>query len=135
MRLETSMRFMFLMRPNLPQDTDWMPDPADVAAMSRYNDELSKAGVLLALDGLHPPDKGARVRFSGGQGAVTDGPFTEAEEVVGGYWMIQARDKEEAVQWALRCPPLDGHEIEIRQVFEMSDFPEDVQAAANAGAA
>jgi hypothetical protein len=127
------MRFMMFMLPHV-QNEDWTPDAEAVATMSRYNDELAKAGVLLALDGLHPPSKGARVAFSGGRSTVTDGPFTESKEVIGGYWLIQVKSKEEAVQWASRCPGEDCV-IEVRQVYEMSDFPADVQAAAGAGAA
>jgi hypothetical protein len=85
--------------------------------------------VLLALDGLHPASEGARVRFAGGKPSVTDGPFAEAKEVVGGYWMIQAKSKDEALAWAQRIPGADGDVVELRQVYEMSDFPEDVQAA------
>jgi hypothetical protein len=127
------MRFMMFMLPQL-QEQDWAPDAEAVAKMSRYNDELTKAGVLLALDGLQPPSKGARVSFSGGKSTVTDGPFAEAKEVIGGYWLIQVKSKEEAVEWASRCPGEDCV-IEVRQVFEMSDFPADVQAAAGAGSA
>ena len=100
-----------------------------MAAMMKYNEQLHKAGVLLALDGLHPPSTGARVTFSGGKAKVTDGPFTEAKEVVGGYWMIQVKSREEAIEWAKRCPG-DDCTIEVRQVQEMSDFPADVQQAA-----
>jgi hypothetical protein len=107
-----------------------MPDAKAVAAMMKYNEALQKAGVLLALDGLHPPSMGARVTFAGGKPTVTDGPFTEAKEVVGGYWMIQVKSKEEAVEWASRCPAGDNEVIELRQVQEMSDFPADVQEAA-----
>ena len=120
---------MFMMIPGDTDEADWSPSAEDVAAMGRYNEELTKAGVLLALDGLHPTSKGARIAFSGGKSSVTDGPFTEAKEVVGGYWVIQAKSKEEAVEWATRCPA-EGAAIEVRQVFEMSDFPEDVQQAA-----
>jgi hypothetical protein len=124
------MRFMMIMIPNVPDEADWTPrDPEPVAAMSRYNEELTKAGVLLALDGLHPGAKGARLAFSGGRATVTDGPFAEAKEMIGGYWLIQAKSKEEAVEWASRCPAADGDVIEVRQVFEMSDFPPEVQAA------
>jgi hypothetical protein len=98
--------------------------------MMKYNQALQKAGVLLALDGLHPPSMGARVTFAGGKAKVTDGPFTEAKEVIGGYWMIQVKSKEEAVEWASRCPASDNEVIELRQVQEMSDFPADVQEAA-----
>ena len=105
-------------------------DPQAVAAMMKYNESLQKAGVLLALDGLHPPSMGARVSFSGGKPQVTDGPFAEAKEVLGGYWMIQVKSKEEAIEWASRCPASDNEVIEVRQVQEISDFPEDVQAVA-----
>jgi predicted lactoylglutathione lyase len=96
----------------------------------RYNEELQKAGVLRALDGLHPPSMGARVAFAGGKPTVTDGPFTETKEVLGGYWMIEVESKEEAVAWASRCPGSGNEVIEVRQVQEMDDFPEDVQRAA-----
>jgi hypothetical protein len=122
------MRFMMLMIPKgyekaAPGAT---PDAKAVAAMMKYNESLQKAGVLLALDGLHPPSMGARVTFSGGKPKVTDGLFTEAKEVIGGYWMIQVKSKEEAVEWASRCPASDREVIELRQVQEMSDFPADV---------
>jgi hypothetical protein len=126
------MRFMMLIIPKgydkaLPGA---MPDAKAVADMMKYNESLQKAGVLLALDGLHPPSMGARVSFSGGKPRVTDGPFIEAKEVVGGYWMIQVKSKEEAVEWASRCPASDNEIIEIRQVQEFSEFPADVQEAA-----
>lgn len=125
------MRFMMLvMIPNSEDEADWAPSAEDVGKMTKYNEELTKAGVLLALDGLHPSSKGARVSFSDGKGTVTDGPFAEAKELVGGYWVIDVRTKDEAVQWASRCPMQDGAAIEVRQVFEMSDFPPDVQEAA-----
>jgi hypothetical protein len=98
--------------------------------MMKYNESLQKAGVLLALDGLHPPSAGARVTFPGGKPVVTDGPFAEAKEVLGGYWMIQVKSKEEAIAWASRCPGSGNEIVEVRQVQEMSDFPADVQAAA-----
>jgi len=107
-----------------------VPDATAVAAMMKYNESLQKAGILLALDGLHPPSMGTRVSFSGGKPKVTDGPFAEAKEVIGGYWMIQVKSKEEAIEWASRCPGSDNEVIEIRQVQEMSDFPADVQKAA-----
>jgi hypothetical protein len=126
------MRFMMLMIPNLSEQ-DWNPDAATMAAMIKYNAELQRSGALLALDGLQPPSKGARVSFADGKSTVTDGPFSEAREVVGGYWMIQVKSKGEAVEWARRCPAPDGHVIELRQVFELADFPPDVQKAAMAG--
>jgi hypothetical protein len=115
------MRFMMIMMPNVSVE-DWAPTPEAIAAMSKYNDELTRAGVLLALDGLQPPDTGARVSFAGGSPAVTDGPFTETKEMIGGYWMIQARSQEEAVEWATRCPAADGDVIEVRQVYELADY-------------
>ncbi|EDP64557.1 DGPF protein [alpha proteobacterium BAL199] len=126
------MRFMMLMIPKGYETAGPGIDlPVDrVEAMMKYNEALQKAGVLLALDGLHPPSAGARVSFAGGKPTVTDGPFTEAKEVVGGYWMIQVKSREEAIEWASRCPGADNETIEIRQVQEMSDYSEDVQKAA-----
>jgi hypothetical protein len=123
------MRFMMFMYPEI-SEAEWNPSAEAVAEMSRYNEELRKAGMLLALDGLHPPGEGASVSFDAdGVKAVVDGPFAEAKEVVGGYWLIQARSRDEAVEWAKRCPGRECR-IEVRRVFEMEDFPEDVQAAA-----
>ncbi|HEY3204088.1 MAG TPA: YciI family protein [Thermoanaerobaculia bacterium] len=126
------MRFMMLMIPKGYEKASpgAMPDAKAVAAMMKYNESLQKAGVLLALDGLHPPSMGARVSFSGGRPKATDGPFTESKEAVGGYWMIQVKSKEEAVEWTKRCPASDDEVIEVRQVQEFSDFPADVQKAA-----
>ena len=126
------MRFMMIMIPKGYEKAapGAMPDAKAVAAMMKYNESLQKAGVLITLDGLHPPSMGARVSFSGGKPIVTDGPFTEAKEVIGGYWMIQVRSKEEAIEWASRCPASDNEVIEIRQVQELADFPEDVQKVA-----
>jgi len=124
------MRFMMLMIPNIPAQEDWTPDAEAVAGMMRYNEELTKAGVLLALDGLHPPATGARVSYGEGGVTVKDGPFTEAKEVIGGYWLIDVSSREEAVEWARRIPGAPGDIVEVRQVFEMADFPADVQAAA-----
>jgi hypothetical protein len=107
-----------------------MPSPEAVAAMMKYNESLQKAGVLLALDGLHPPSMGVRVTFAGGKPRVTDGPFAEAKEVLGGYWMLQVKSKEEAIEWATRCPASAGETIEVRQVQEMSDFPPEIQKVA-----
>jgi hypothetical protein len=107
-----------------------MPDAKAVEAMMKYNESLQKAGVLLALDGLHPPSMGARVSFAGGKAKVVDGPFPEAKEVIGGYWMIQVKSKEEAIEWASRCPGSPNEVIEIRQVQEMGDFSPEVQKAA-----
>jgi len=108
-----------------------MPDAQAVAAMMKYNEALQKAGVLLALDGLHPPSMGARISFPGGKPTVTDGPFAEAKEVVGGYWMIQVKSKEEAIEWAKRCPGSENETIELRQVQDFAEFPADVQQAAS----
>ncbi|HCE08015.1 MAG TPA: transcription initiation protein [Oxalobacteraceae bacterium] len=126
------MRFMMLMIPKGYENAapGTMPDAKAVAAMMKYNEELQKAGVLLALEGLHPPSMGARVTFAGGKPTVIDGPFTDAREVLGGYWMIQVKSKQEAIEWASRCPAGDNEVIEVRQVQEMSDFPVDVQQAA-----
>ncbi len=126
------MRFMMLMIPKGYEKAapGTMPDAEKVAAMMKYNESLQKAGVLLALDGLQPPSMGARVTFSGGKPKVTDGPFAEVKEVLGGYWMIQVKSKEEAVEWAKRCPASENEVIEVRQVHEMADFPADVQKAA-----
>ena len=134
------MKFMMMMIPRVYQPNtpaaekagEGFAPPADaVEKMMKFNEELTRAGALIALDGLHPAAKGARVAFSGGKPKVTDGPFIESKEVIGGYWIIQAKSKEEAVEWARRCPAANGDVIEIRQVFEMSDFPADVQKAAD----
>jgi hypothetical protein len=126
------MRFMMLMIPKGYEKATpgTVPDAKAVEAMMKYNEALQNAGVLLALDGLHPPSMGARVSFPGRKPKVTDGPFAEAKEVIGGYWMIEVKSKEEAIEWARRCPASENEVIEIRQVQEMSDFPPDVQKAA-----
>jgi hypothetical protein len=123
------MRFMMLMLPKGYESAvpGTLPDPASVAAMMKYNEALQKAGVLLAVDGLHPPSMGARVSFSGGKPRVEDGPFAEAKEVLGGYWLIQVRSREEAIEWASRCPAANNEVIEVRQVQEFADFPADLQ--------
>ncbi|SPE54284.1 DGPFAETKE family protein [Verrucomicrobia bacterium] len=134
------MKFMMMMIPRLYQpDTPpaeragkgFTPPAEAVAKMMKYNEELAKAGALIGLDGLHPVSNGARVAFAGGKPKVTDGPFIESKEVIGGYWLIQTKSKEEAVEWARRVPAAEGDVIEIRQVFQMSDFPPDVQQAAS----
>jgi hypothetical protein len=107
-----------------------MPDAKAVEAMMKYNESLQKAGVLLALEGLHPPAMGARVTFAGGKPGVMNGPFPETQETLGGYWMIQVKSKEEALTWASRCPASDNEIIEVRQVQEFADFPAEVQKAA-----
>jgi hypothetical protein len=126
------MRFMMLVIPKDYQTAapDAAPDAKVVERVTRYNEELAKAGVLLSLDGLKPPSAGVRINFAGGKPKVTDGPFAEAKECVGGYWIIQVKSKEEAVEWAKRAPMPDGETIEVRQIQEIEDFPSDVQAAA-----
>ncbi|HKX10369.1 MAG TPA: YciI family protein [Stellaceae bacterium] len=126
------MRFMMLVIPKgyATAAPSAMPDSKLVEKMMEYNKLLSEADVLLGLDGLHPPSAGARVAFQGGKLTVTDGPFADAKEVLGGYWMIQVKSKAEAIEWASRAPMPDGDVIEVRQVQEMSDFPPDVKEAA-----
>jgi hypothetical protein len=127
------MRFMMLMIPKGygAAAPGAMPDAKAVAAMMTFNRALQDAGVLRALDGLHPPSMGARIAFSGGKSTVTEGaPAGGAGEVIGGYWMIEVNSKQEAVAWASRCPASDGDVIELRQVQEFADFPADVQEAA-----
>ena len=128
------MRFMMLMIPKGYESAapGTVPEADAVAAMMAYNESLQKAGVLLALDGLHPPSMGARVSFAGGKPTVTDGPFSEAKEVLGGYWIIDVKSREEAIEWAKRCPGSENEVIEVRQVQEFADFPPDVQEAAAA---
>lgn len=127
------MRFMLLMIPKGYETAapGTMPDAESVAAMMAYNESLQRAGVLLALDGLHPPSMGARVSFADGKPIVTDGPFSEAKEVVGGYWLIEVRSREEAIAWASRCPALPNEVIEVRQVQEVAEFPADLKAIAH----
>ena len=119
------MRFMVIVKSTPEAEKEGaLPDPQLLLEMGKYNEELSKAGVLLALDGLHPSSKGARVKFSGKSRTVVDGPFTEAKELIAGFWIWQVKSLEEAIEWVKRCPncgPGDS-EVEIRQVFEMEDF-------------
>jgi hypothetical protein len=122
------MRFMLTVMAENANEEQWEPTPEIVEAMMEYNRQLSDAGVLLALDGLRPLTDGARVEHRGGKSVVTDGPFTEAKEIVGGYWIIQARDKEEAVEWATRIPLGEGGAVEVRRIAEMEDFSDEVQA-------
>ena len=126
------MRFMMLMIPKGYETAPAgaVPDAEAVAAMGKYNEALKQAGVLIALDGLHPPATGARVSFSGGKPRVTPGPFPHLQEVLGGYWMIDVKSKDEAIAWASRCPASENEIIEVRQVQELADFPPDVQKAA-----
>jgi hypothetical protein len=125
------MRFMMLVIPKgySKAAPDAMPVAQVVAEMTKYNDALRKAGALLALDGLSPQSAGTRVSFAGKKATITDGPFAESKEAVGGYWMIEVKSKAEAIEWASRAPMQDGDTIEVRQVHEMSDFPPDVQKA------
>lgn len=123
------MRFIMFMIPNVYQgekgkqiESDFAPPADAVEKMGKYNEELAKAGALISLDGLHPLQKGARVSFSKGKPTVTDGPFIESKEVVGGYWHVQFKSRAEAIEWAKRVPAEDGDVIEVRQVFEMEDF-------------
>jgi hypothetical protein len=118
------MRFMVIVKANKNSEAGIMPSEKLLAEMGKYNEELAKADVLLAAEGLQPSSKGARVRFSGEKRTVIDGPFTEAKELIAGFWLIQVKSKEEAIEWVKRCPnPFEGEsEIEIRQVFEAEDF-------------
>jgi hypothetical protein len=118
------MRFMVMVRANKMTESGVLPDKKLLAEMGKYNEELVKAGVMLAGEGLQPSSKGALVKFSGTKRTVIDGPFTEAKELIAGFWLFQVKSKEEAIEWVKRCPnPTEGEsEIEIRQVFEASDF-------------
>jgi hypothetical protein len=126
------MRFMLLMIPGGYEAAapGTMPPVEAVEKMMKFNEALKEAGVLVTLDGLHPPSMGARVSFKGGTPVVTDGPFTESKEVIGGYWMIDVTSREEAIAWATRCPACGSDVIEVRRVQEMADFPADIQEAA-----
>jgi hypothetical protein len=126
------MRFMMMVIPEGYENAapDAAPSAEAVAKIMEYNKKLQKAGVLLALDGLFPPSTGARISFADGKPTVTDGPFPETKEVIGGYWIIQVNSRQEAIEWAKRAPMANNEMIEIRQIHEMSDFPEDVQKAA-----
>jgi hypothetical protein len=122
------MRFMVMVKASKDSEAGVMPSQELLTEMGKYNEELAKAGVMLAGEGLHPSSKGARVKFSGDKRTVTDGPFTESKELIAGFWLIQAKSKEEAIEWVKRCPnPMPGEEseIEIRQVFESEDFGEE----------
>ena len=119
------MRFMILVKADKNSEAGVLPDEKLLTEMGKFNEELAKAGVLLAAEGLQPSSKGARVKFSGDKRTVTDGPFTEAKELIAGFWLWQVKSKEEAIEWVKRCPnPMPGteSEIEIRQVFEAEDF-------------
>lgn len=121
------MQFLMLMIPGIYNgrekvEDDFVPDPAEIAKMERFNEEFGKAVKILSLNGLHPQSTGARVSFGKGKPVVTDGPFIESKEVLGGYWMVEADSKEELVKWAQRCPAEEGDIIEIRQIFDLADF-------------
>ncbi|MEZ0274330.1 MAG: YciI family protein [Roseimicrobium sp.] len=133
------MRFLMMMiprgyQPDTPasekQEDGYEPTAEEMAPMGRFNDEMEAAGILLTVDGLHPLSRGARVSFPQGNATVTDGPFIETKEVIGGFWIIQVNSKQEAVEWARRCPAQNGDVIELREVWEMADLPADVQKAA-----
>src|SRR2546422_9418590 len=117
------MRFIVMVRANENTEAGVMPGEQLLTEMMKFNEELTKAGVMLAAEGLHPSSKGARVRFSGGKRTVIDGPFTESKELVAGFWLWQVKSKDEAIEWLKRAP-FDQTEVEIRQVFEASDFGE-----------
>ena len=120
------MRFMVLVPASEESEAGIMPSEDLLAEMGRYNEEMAKAGVMLAGEGLQPTSKGARVRFDGKERTVTDGPFTEAKELIAGFWLIQAKSKEEALEWVKRAPFDGGVELEVRQVFETEDFGDDL---------
>jgi len=116
------MRFMVLVKADEKTEAGVMPSESELAEMHEYNEQLVKAGVMLAGEGLHPSSKGARVRFSGGDRTVTDGPFAETKELVAGFWLWQVKSKDEAIEWVKRAPFGDDAEVELRQVFEAEDF-------------
>jgi hypothetical protein len=119
------MRFMVLVKASEESEAGVMPSEEELAEMGKFNEELVKAGVMLAGEGLHPTSRGARIRFSGDERTVIDGPFAETKELLAGYWLIQARDRDEAIEWMKRAPFDGGTEIEVRQVFEEDDFGEE----------
>jgi len=128
------MRFMVILKANKDSEAGVPPKWELIEATIRFNEEMVKAGVMVSAEGLHPSSKGARVRFDHGKRSVIDGPFTETKELVGGFWLIQVKSREEAIEWVKRCPaPFGDHEvseIEIRQVIEMSDLPEEDERTA-----
>ena len=125
------MRFMMMMFPKGYETAKagTLPDLKSIERMRKYNESLGEAGVLLALDGLQPPSMGARVSFAGGKPKVTDGPFAESKEAVGGFWIIDVKSREEAIEWAKRIPASEIEVVEVRPFLEISDFPADVRAA------
>ena len=126
------MRFMVIVKADKNSEAGIMPSEQLLAEMGKFNEELAEAGVLLAAEGLHASSKGARIKFSGEKRTVTDGPFTEAKELIAGFWLIQVKSKAEAIEWASRVPFTDGEEVEVRQVFEASDFPPEILPAKDA---
>ena len=116
------MRFMVIVKENEESEAGVLPDQKILEEMGKYNEELVKAGVMLAGEGLHPSSKGARVKFDGGKRTVTDGPFSETKELIAGFWLIQAKSREEALEWVKRAPFDGGVELEVRQIFENEDF-------------
>ena len=120
------MRFMMLVKASKDSEAGRLPTKELVAAMGELNEAMAKAGVLLAGEGLHPSSKGTRVTYTGGERLMTDGPFAETKELLAGFWMIQTKSRAEALEWASRIPFTDGEVVEVRQVFEASDFPADV---------
>ena len=126
------MRVMVIVKANKESESGVLPSQEILTEMGKFNEELVKAGVMLAGEGLHSSAKGVRVRFGGGKSTVTDGPFTETKELIAGFWLIQVKSKQEAIDWASRVPFGDGAEIEIRQVFEASDFPPELFSAEDA---
>jgi hypothetical protein len=119
---DTTMRFMILVKANAESEAGTLPSAEQLAEMGKYNEELVKAGIMLAGEGLHPSSRGARVRFDGDSRSVVDGPFAETKELLAGFWLIQVKSKEEAIEWVKRIPFRDGEEVEIRPVFETEDF-------------
>ena len=115
------MRFMMIVKANKDSEAGKLPSEAVLAAMAKYNEELIKAGVMLAGDGLYPSVKGARIHFDGNTRKVVDGPFTEAKELIAGFWILQVKSREEAIEWGKRVPFTEGH-VELRQVYELEDF-------------
>ncbi len=116
------MRFMVLVKPGPEAESGRLPDPAMFEAMGKFNDEMVAAGVMLAADGLHPTSKGARIRYAGGRPTVVDGPFTESKELIGGFWILQVKSRDEAIEWMKRAPFGEVEEVEIREIWELEDL-------------
>ena len=119
------MRFMVIVKANADTEAGVMPAAEAIAAMGKYNEELIGAGILLGAEGLQASSKGAKIKYTGGQTTVIDGPFAEARELIAGFWLLQVKSRDEAIAWARRAPMQDGEELEVRQVFDASDFPPD----------